>query len=76
MVDGYHASNIMQAGWISLMRTGGSASIIKWTRIGRFITTAHDNVNNDAMIEFFSNGDQNYTYFGHGRLMLSSYSTG
>ena len=75
-VDGYHASNIMQAGWIGLYRTGGSASTIKWTRIGRFITTANDNPNNDAMIEFFSNGDQNYTYFGHGRLMLSSYSTG
>lgn len=75
-VDGYHASNIIQAGWINLMRTGGSASTIKWTRIGRFITTSGDNANNDAMIEFFSNGDQNYTYFGHGRLMLSSYSTG
>lgn len=74
-VDGYHASNIMQAGWIGLYRTGGSASTIKWTRIGRFITTANDNPNNDAMIEFFSNGDQNYTYFGHGRLMLSSYGT-
>lgn len=75
-VDGYHSSNIIQAGWIGLYRTGGSASTIKWTRIGRFITTVGDNTNNDAMIEFFSNGDQTYTYFGHGRLMLSSYSTG
>lgn len=74
-VDGYHASNIMQAGWIGLLRTGGSSSTIKWTRIGRFITSVKDNTNNDAMIEFFANGDQNYTNFGYGRLMLSSYGT-
>lgn len=72
-LDGYHASDIHTAGWVSLYRTGGNENTIKWTRIGRFITTTNDDWRNDAMIEFFSNGDQNYDYFGHGTLMCSSY---
>ena len=74
-LDGYHAANIQQAGWVNLYRTGDSANEIKWTRIGRFLTNGYGSKENDAMIEFNSNGDQNYWYFAHGTLMLSSYLT-
>lgn len=74
-LDGYHASNIQQAGWINLYRYGTDYSEIKWTRIGRFVTKISDSVENDGMIEFCSNGDQNYWYFAYGTLMLSSSST-
>lgn len=74
-LDGYHASNIQQAGWINLYRYGADYSEIKWTRIGRFVTKISDSVENDGMIEFCSNGDQNYWYFAYGTLMLSSSST-
>lgn len=74
-LDGYHASNIQQAGWINLYRYGTDYSEIKWTRIGRFVTKISDSVENDGMIEFCSNGDQNYWYFAYGALMLSSSST-
>ena len=73
-VDGYHADNIQSAGWRSLYRTGGSSNVIKWTRIGRCITNANDNAQNDGMIEFHTNGDQNYKYFGYGRLQISQYA--
>ena len=72
-VDGYHADNIQSAGWRNLYRTGGSSKVIKWTRIGRCITTAINNTQNDGMIEFHTNGDQNYKYFGYGRLQISQY---
>lgn len=74
-LDGYHAANVQQAGWVNLYRTGDSANEIKWTRIGRFLTNGYGSKENDAMIEFNSNGDQNYWYFAHGTLMLSSYLT-
>lgn len=74
-LDGYHAANIQQAGWVNLYRYGTDYREIKWTRIGRFVTKVSDNVDNDGMIEFCSNGDQNYWYFAHGTLMLSSYLT-
>lgn len=74
-LDGYHAANIQQAGWVNLYRTGDSANEIKWTRIGRFLTNGYGSKENDAMIEFNSNSDQNYWYFAHGTLMLSSYLT-
>lgn len=74
-LDGYHAANIQQAGWVNLYRTGDSENEIKWTRIGRFLTNGYGSKENDAMIEFNSNGDQNYWYFAHGTLMLSSYLT-
>lgn len=72
-LDGYHADNIQSAGWRSLYRTGGSSGVIKWTRIGRCVSTARDNSNNDGMIEFHTNGDQNYKYFGHGKMQISQY---
>ena len=74
-LDGYHAANIQQAGWVNLYRYGTDYREIKWTRIGRFVTKVSDNVDNDGMIEFCSNGDQNYWYFAYGTLMLSSSST-
>ena len=73
LLDGYHADNIQSAGWRNLYRTGGSSNVIKWTRIGRCITNANDNAQNDGMIEFHTNGDQNYKYFGYGRLQISQY---
>lgn len=72
-VDGYHADNIQSAGWRNLYRTGGSSNVIKWTRIGRCIATTNDNAQNDGMIEFHANGDQNYKYFGYGRLQISQF---
>ncbi len=74
-LDGYHAADIQQAGWVNLYRYGTDYSEIKWTRIGRFVTKISDSVENDGMIEFCSNGDQNYWYFAYGTLMLSSSST-
>lgn len=74
-LDGYHAANIQQAGWVNLYRYGTDYREIKWTRIGRFVTKISDSVENDGMIEFCSNGDQNYWYFAYGTLMLSSSST-
>lgn len=74
-LDGYHASNIQQAGWVNLYRYGTDYREIKWTRIGRFATKISDSVENDGMIEFCSNDDQNYWYFAYGTLMLSSSST-
>ena len=74
-LDGYHAADIQQAGWVNLYRYGTDYREIKWTRIGRFVTKISDSVENDGMIEFCSNGDQNYWYFAYGTLMLSSSST-
>lgn len=74
-LDGYHAADIQQAGWVKLYRYGTDYREIKWTRIGRFVTKISDSVENDGMIEFCSNGDQNYWYFAYGTLMLSSSST-
>ncbi len=74
-LDGYHAADIQQAGWVNLYRYGTDYREIKWTRIGRFVTKLSDSVENDGMIEFCSNGDQNYWYFAYGTLMLSSSST-
>lgn len=73
MVDGYHADNIQSAGWRSLYRTGGSSGVIKWTRIGRCVSPVGDSSDNDGMIEFHTNGDQNYKYFGHGKMQISQY---
>lgn len=73
MVDGYHADNMQSAGWRNLYRTGGSANVIKWTRIGRCISPVGDRADNDGMIEFHTNGDQNYRYFGHGKMQISQY---
>lgn len=72
-LDGYHADNIQSAGWRNLYRIGGSSNVIKWTRIGRCIANLRDNAQNDGMIEFHTNGDQNYKYFGYGRLQISQY---
>ena len=72
-VDGYHADNIQSAGWRNLYRIGGSSNVIKWTRIGRCITNAYDDAENDGMVEFHTNGDQNFKYFGYGRLQISQY---
>lgn len=72
-VDGYHADNIQSAGWRDLYRTGGSPGVIKWTRIGRCVSTVGDRPDNDGMIEFHTNGDQNYKYFGHGKMQISQY---
>lgn len=74
-LDGYHAADIQQAGWVNLYRYGTDYREIKWTRIGRFVTKISDSTENDGMIEFCSNGDQNYWYFAYGTLMLSSSST-
>ena len=74
-LDGYHAADIQQAGWVNLYRYGTDYREIKWTRIGRFVTKISDSVENDGMIEFCSNGDQDYWYFAYGTLMLSSSST-
>jgi hypothetical protein len=74
-LQGYDAVSIHRSGWNTIYRTGNSYSVIKWSRIGRITSTASDNLNNDAYIEIYVSGDQNYATFIKGTLMVNSYAS-
>ena len=65
--------DIPKSTWIKLGKNGSSEGTIRWNYIGDITTGTGDDVENDALIEFEINGDQNYPYARKGHLHINGY---
>lgn len=65
--------DIPKSTWIEIGKNGSSEGSTVWNYIGDLTTGTGDDKQNDALIEFEINGDQNYVYARKGHLHINSY---